>query len=488
MPWILGKAEELVTKHDNMAAYAPKFALHSFLDQAAITHQQKVAEHKSKLETAKKEAEENEKNRISNKLKRKQEKEAAHKAEEIRKLKEQIQADYIAKATVTENITSQEIVDCDGFGLDSKPQLMVLGGFLGQLMIVLNTITKHYSKMDIIMPASPSASAAALEEVKSVAASVAAASNAEEGEAEVPYTPKRKILDPSHVQTFLYNYILGKMKMDRLSIQVEDAYRVFLSKLAAPMQVNEMRTMKEPNYSELRKMLTNNKGGEVLRLMHKFADELSFDPYIFDLVFEGFWDVYLFRGQIAEGASGKKMLAWIPKVNLKVNETTVKDEKEEVAAVADEEGQEKPEGEAPKVTDETVGEPITAIVRVKLGKKQPEPEEDDDGNLVEKDIPEEDLEDLPIEDKAWQMVSRQNGQKLYVLNQAAGRTYRAELATEFHASCDNFATVNLDEFMEKMEVEAERFENAFCDLFKDCEDNQSGCQKVPIFDFRPVIN
>jgi hypothetical protein len=32
MPWILGKAEELVTKHDNMAAYAPKFALHSFLD------------------------------------------------------------------------------------------------------------------------------------------------------------------------------------------------------------------------------------------------------------------------------------------------------------------------------------------------------------------------------------------------------------------------------------------------------------------------
>jgi len=102
--------------------------------------------------------------------------------------------------------------------------------------------------------------------------------------------------------------------------------------------------MKEPNYSDLRKMLTNNKGGEVLRLMHKFAETLSLDPYVFDLVYEGFWDVYLFHGQIAEGASGKKMLTWIPKVNLKVNETTVKEEKEEVAAVEGEGDEAKPSG------------------------------------------------------------------------------------------------------------------------------------------------
>jgi len=48
-------------------------------------------------------------------------------------------------------------------------------------------------------------------------------------------------------------------------------------------------------------------------------------------------------------------------------------------------------------------------VRVKLGKKQPEPEYDDDEKLIENNIPEEDLEDLPIEDKAWQVASRQNG-------------------------------------------------------------------------------
>jgi len=42
----------------------------------------------------------------------------------------------------------QEIVDSDGFGIEGKPQLMALGGFLGQLMIVMNTISKHYSKYD----------------------------------------------------------------------------------------------------------------------------------------------------------------------------------------------------------------------------------------------------------------------------------------------------------------------------------------------------
>jgi len=48
--------------------------------------------------------------------------------------------------------------------------------------------------------------------------------------------------------------------------------------------------------------------------------------------------------------------------------------------------------------------------------------------------------------------------------------------------------VELQDFIEKLDNEAERFEQAFCDLFKDSEDNKSGCQKVPIFDFRPAIN
>jgi len=93
-------------------------------------------------------SENDEKSRIANKLRRKQEKEASRKADEIKTLKEQIQTEFISKAVVVEGITMNEIVDSDGFGIEGKPQLMALGGFLGQLMIVMNTISKHYSKYD----------------------------------------------------------------------------------------------------------------------------------------------------------------------------------------------------------------------------------------------------------------------------------------------------------------------------------------------------
>ena len=45
--------------------------------------------------------------------------------------------------------------------------------------------------------------------------------------------------------------------------------------------------------------------------------------------------------------------------------------------------------------------------------------------------------------------------------------------------------LDLQEFNDKMELEAERFESAFVDLFRDAPDNTSDCPRVPIFDFRP---
>jgi hypothetical protein len=39
------------------------------------------------------------------------------------------------------------------------------------------------------------------------------------------------------------------------------------------------------------------------------------------LVFEGFWDLYTFRSHVQE-LTAKKLLAWIPKIKLVVNEST----------------------------------------------------------------------------------------------------------------------------------------------------------------------
>lgn len=42
----------------------------------------------------------------------------------------------------------QDIVDIDGFGRKGQLVTPVIGGWIGQLALVLNTIAKHYSKLD----------------------------------------------------------------------------------------------------------------------------------------------------------------------------------------------------------------------------------------------------------------------------------------------------------------------------------------------------
>ncbi len=47
-----------------------------------------------------------------------------------------------------EEILKQEITDVDGWSQDGKPVVTALGGFLGQLMIVVNTVAKYYPQLD----------------------------------------------------------------------------------------------------------------------------------------------------------------------------------------------------------------------------------------------------------------------------------------------------------------------------------------------------
>jgi len=63
-------------------------ALATSVSDAAQTHKDKVAEHKNRIEKAKLTSENDEKSRIANKLRRKQDKEASRKADEIKALKE----------------------------------------------------------------------------------------------------------------------------------------------------------------------------------------------------------------------------------------------------------------------------------------------------------------------------------------------------------------------------------------------------------------
>lgn len=83
-----------------------------------------------------------------------------------------------------------------------------------------------------------------------------------------------------------------------------------------------MRTMKEPNYSSLRQLLNDYCGSPVLDMFKNYQEQIGLEPNIFDLVYQGFWDIYTFKATLPE-VSAKKMLTWIQKVKLICDEAPV---------------------------------------------------------------------------------------------------------------------------------------------------------------------
>lgn len=47
-----------------------------------------------------------------------------------------------------DEILKQEITEIDGWGQDGKPVVTAIGGFFGQLMVVLNCVAKYYPQLD----------------------------------------------------------------------------------------------------------------------------------------------------------------------------------------------------------------------------------------------------------------------------------------------------------------------------------------------------
>jgi len=109
---------------------------------------------------------------------------------------------------------------------DRKPVVSVLGGFLGQLMLVLNTVAKYYPQLDRPVKTGRSGSnrPKSTHSQKSGGAK-SAKSGASEGVAsEIP----RQVLNPGVVQNFIYTYILEKLKTEKLSMLVDYRFEKFL--------------------------------------------------------------------------------------------------------------------------------------------------------------------------------------------------------------------------------------------------------------------
>ena len=56
------------------------------------------------------------------------------------------------------------------------------------------------------------------------------------------------ILNPKLIQNFLFLYIDAKMRPEKMILQVGKEVEIFLNTLEKPLQLNEMRVMKDANY------------------------------------------------------------------------------------------------------------------------------------------------------------------------------------------------------------------------------------------------
>ena len=278
-----------------------------------------------------------------------------------------------------------------------------------------------------------------------------------------------------------------------MSIQVDGKYEQFLQGLANPLSLNEMRTMKEKNYQQFRELLSNYTGSPVLRLMKENQEALGLDPEVFDLVYEGFWDLYSFHPQCMD-LSARKLQVWIQKIVLSVRPGTevepvddAKDDDDE-AKDGDDDAAEKRPLTSTREMDRSGADkidPIDAVVRVKIPKVPKEPELDDDGNEIPDETPESDLDDIPFEDRCLQINASTDTQKIWIVNNLANKTLRHELSGELRNYVEKLEHVDSADFNFRLDKECALFEEAFFKLFEDSPENQTSAPKVPVFDYRP---
>jgi len=162
-------------------------------------------------------------------------------------------------------VVSNEMVDIDGWtnckAKQGKAVITVLGGYLTQIMIVLNTICKEFLHLDRPGAVTKVPKAGSKAKPDDRPKSDLKAEPVKDGE---PY--ERQLINATAVQNFVFTYIGEKLKTEnqKLNILVDHRYESFLSNMPAPLQINQMRTMKEPNYTGLRQLLSKHIGNPVL--------------------------------------------------------------------------------------------------------------------------------------------------------------------------------------------------------------------------------
>lgn len=136
--------------------------------------------------------------------------------------------------------------DCEGIDanhMKDTPSLCVFGGMLGQIIIAFNAISKI--PLEEETPAS-----------RKMKESKESKESLEKNEQE-PRPYPQPAVDKLPIVNFLFQFIDNKMKCEKFVLTVGHAIEDFLTSLEKPLTLNEMRVMREPNYSRFREIISD---------------------------------------------------------------------------------------------------------------------------------------------------------------------------------------------------------------------------------------
>ena len=319
-----------------------------------------------------------------------------------------------------------------------------------------------------------------------------------------------EFLTPNVIQNFLFTYIDQKMRTEKFTMLVGKQIEQFLGSLEKPLQLNEMRVMKEANYQKFRSLLSDLTvyGDEVLALIREQHELFGVPSSVYDMVYEGFWDLYCKKPDQTAEIPPKKLEGFITKVKLVTPPVPTTEE----------------DGSThPAVTDL----PLKAIIRIRIPLIRPKnhlEKDDETPDDVEGDgtasppggsargpqgshehqqlstHPDEDtstFNEMPLDDRAILINNVQDQTRVWVIHQASQRLLRKDITVALKKSTKELDEVDMEELVRTIEEHAVEVEKTLVKIFSIEGTNEfdeirakvlnGSTAPIPTFDYEPIL-
>lgn len=142
LPWLFDRVIGFVGELDTMGDFSDVFVGKN-LNECLDTHKATVRAEKDRKEAVKRAIEEAHKEKLEEKRRKKEAKEAARKTAELKRLREEVNTLFVSRGEYKDSILSNEVQEITGFHNKANNAVGTLGGFLGQLALVVSGAHKR---------------------------------------------------------------------------------------------------------------------------------------------------------------------------------------------------------------------------------------------------------------------------------------------------------------------------------------------------------